>query len=83
MSSIASARSFFSFPFWPSSVRSRCASETVTPPNFAVYLKKVPDESPYFRQRSAVATTASCSRSIPMICSCASCILSVEDSVIS
>jgi hypothetical protein len=38
MSSIASAKSFFSLPFSSSSVRSRLASDTSRPPNFAFHL---------------------------------------------
>jgi len=38
LSSIASARSRFSFVFWSSSVFSRLASDTSMPPNLAFYL---------------------------------------------
>ena len=41
MSSIASAKSFFSLPFSSSSVRSRLASVTSRPPNLAFHLQKV------------------------------------------
>src|SRR5262249_31730509 len=69
ISSMASANSFFSFPFSSSSAFSRLASETSRPPNLAFHLSNVASDMPCLRHTSAVVAPASCSRRIPMICS--------------
>src|SRR5271166_5935449 len=69
LSSIASAKSFFSFTFSSSRARSFLASATSMPPDLAFHLENVAPETPYLRQTSAVFAPASCSFKIPRICS--------------
>src|SRR5215468_3828113 len=69
LSSIDSAKSFFSRRFSSSSARSRLASETSRPPYLAFQLYSVASEIPCLRARSAVFAPASCSRRTAMICS--------------
>jgi hypothetical protein len=66
---MASASSFLSREFSPSSDRSRRASDTSSPPNFDFHLWNVAELIPWQRQTSAVAMPASCSFEIAMICS--------------
>ena len=61
LSSIDSARSFFSLRFSSSSAFSRLASETSSPPYLAFQLYSVASETPYLRARSAALAPASCS----------------------
>ncbi len=68
MSSIASAKSFFSLLFSSSSAFSRWASDTSMPPNRALYLKNVAELIPCLRQTSTVGEPLYCSFRIPMIC---------------
>src|SRR3974390_266789 len=69
LSSIDSARSFFSLRFSSSNARSRFASDTSRPPYLAFQLYSVASETPYLRARSPVFAPASCSRRTAMICS--------------
>jgi hypothetical protein len=59
LSSIASAKSFFSFTFSSSNGFSRLASGTSRPPYFAFHLQKVALLIPCLRQTLAVAAPAS------------------------
>src|SRR6266702_92957 len=69
LSSIDSAKSFFSLRFSSSRARSRLASDTSRPPYLAFQLYSVASEIPCLRARSAVFAPASCSRRTAMICS--------------
>ena len=69
LSGMDSANSFLSLAFPSSSAFSRLASETSRPPNLAFHFYYVAFEIPCLRHTSAVATPASCSRRIIMICS--------------
>ena len=69
LSSMVSARSFFSFVFSSSSDFSRLASETVSPPYLAFQLYSVASEIRCFRARSAAFAPSSCSFKIATICS--------------
>ncbi len=67
---MASASNRFSFAFSSSSAFSRLAYETSSPPYFAFHVWNVALLIPCFRHASTIETPASCSRKIPMICSC-------------
>src|SRR6266568_255193 len=69
LSSIDSAKSFFSLRFSSSRARSRLVSDTSRPPYLAFQLYSVASEIPCLRARSAVFAPASCSRRTAMICS--------------